>query len=295
MAAEQRKLLEQLMGADALVGRPSKRQETPITDSRVCKSYLVGTCPHDLFTNTKTDLGPCPRIHSEAHKAEFQREKERLENGGGNDGRLTMRDLANFEMDYYRDLEKYVTDCNRRIDVAQRRLERTPDEIAQTTTILKAIDEINESIDASIFELQVLGDLALIPRALQEYNAIKSKRLERESKERELRNLNDNIGPSGHQKLQVCDVCGAYLSKLDNDRRLADHFGGKMHLGYATMRALHKELQEKISARGPIPTGPSGGGPRGGRDYSDGYRGGSDRRGPREDRWGKGGGRRGRY
>jgi len=31
-----------------------------------------------------------------------------------------------------------------------------------------------------------------------------------------------------HQKLRVCDVCGAYLSVLDSDRRLADHFGGKV-------------------------------------------------------------------
>jgi hypothetical protein len=38
---------------------------------------------------------------------------------------------------------------------------------------------------------------------------------------------------AGLRKLQVCDVCGAYLSRLDNDRRLADHFYGKMHLGYA--------------------------------------------------------------
>lgn len=158
-----------------------------------------------------------------------------------------------------------------------------------------------------MFEIQVLGDLGLIPRALEEYNAIKVKRLDRESKERELRNMNDNIGPSGHQKLQVCDVCGAYLSRLDNDRRLADHFAGKMHLGYATMRALYKDLQEKFAAKGTLPSGPSNGsrGSRDGRDYSEGHR--SDRGGPsRDDRWSRGGrngvyrsgggdGRRGRY
>jgi hypothetical protein len=30
--------------------------------------------------------------------------------------------------------------------------------------------------------------------------------------------------------LRVCDVCGAYLSVLDSDRRLADHFGGKVRI-----------------------------------------------------------------
>ncbi|KAK9450118.1 uncharacterized protein V1518DRAFT_413036 [Limtongia smithiae] len=237
MAAEQRKLLEQLMGADALVGRSSKRQEILFTDTRVCKSYLVGTCPHDLFTNTKQDFGPCPKIHSEAHKAEYQRERERG------------REFPQFEYEYTKDLEKYIFDCNRRIDAAQRRLERTPDEIAQTTALLKAIDEINEGIDASVMEISILGPLSLLQRALTELHAIKVLRHEREAKERDLRNLNDNMGPSGHQKLQVCDVCGAYLSRLDNDRRLADHFAGKMHLGYAQMRAAYKELQQQIQAR----------------------------------------------
>lgn len=51
---------------------------------------------------------------------------------------------------------------------------------------------------------------------------------EKSDKERELQNLSDTSGASGHQKLRVCDICGAYLSVLDSDRRLADHFGGKV-------------------------------------------------------------------
>jgi hypothetical protein len=46
--------------------------------------------------------------------------------------------------------------------------------------------------------------------------------------QRELQQLTDTSGASGHQKLRVCEVCGAYLSVLDSDRRLADHFGGKV-------------------------------------------------------------------
>lgn len=51
---------------------------------------------------------------------------------------------------------------------------------------------------------------------------------EKQEKERELQQLTDTAGASGHQKLRVCDICGAYLSILDSDRRLADHFGGKV-------------------------------------------------------------------
>lgn len=68
MAAEQRKLLEQLMGG----GISSRAAQLNMHDPKVCRSYLVGTCPHDLFTNTKQDLGPCSRVHSEALKAEYE-------------------------------------------------------------------------------------------------------------------------------------------------------------------------------------------------------------------------------
>lgn len=60
---------------------------------------------------------------------------------------------------------------------------------------------------------------------LTKAEALKVEKLE---KERELQQLSENSGASGHQKLRVCDVCGAYLSILDSDRRLADHFGGKV-------------------------------------------------------------------
>jgi hypothetical protein len=38
------------------------------------------------------------------------------------------------------------------------------------------------------------------------------------------------------QKLRVCEVCSAYLGIHDNDHRLADHFGGKLHLGFIKIR-----------------------------------------------------------
>ncbi|KAG6487078.1 hypothetical protein ZIOFF_055660 [Zingiber officinale] len=49
------------------------------------------------------------------------------------------------------------------------------------------------------------------------------------------------------QKLRVCDICGAFLSVYDNDRRLADHFGGKLHLGYMQIREKLAELQFDLS------------------------------------------------
>ena len=103
-------------------GASSRHAQLSITDPKVCRSYLVGTCPHDLFTNTKQDLGPCPRIHNEPLKSEYEAAADKSKYG--------------FEYDYMRDMQKYIDECNRRIDAAQRRLEKTPDEIRQTNDLV---------------------------------------------------------------------------------------------------------------------------------------------------------------
>lgn len=215
----------------------TRTAQLSITDPKLCRSFLVGTCPHDLFTNTKQDLGPCPKIHSEPLKTEYEA--------------LSPADKQkyNFDYDYMRDLQKYIDECNRRIDVAQRRLEKTPDEIRQTNALLKQISDLSKSVETGLLEIQVLGEASEVSRAYEEFFRIRQAMQTKGDKERELKALSDTSGPSGHQKLQVCDVCGAYLSRLDNDRRLADHFYGKMHLGYAQMRKTYEAFPKELKMR----------------------------------------------
>ena len=156
-----------------------------------------------------------------------------------------------FDYDYMRDLQKYIDECNRRIDVAQRRLEKTPDEIRQTNALLKQISDLSRSVETGLLEIQVLGETSEVSRAYEEFFRIRQALATKADKERELKALSDTSGPSGHQKLQVCDVCGAYLSRLDNDRRLADHFYGKMHLGYASMRKTYEGFPRELKMRRP--------------------------------------------
>ncbi|CAO2046503.1 unnamed protein product [Urochloa humidicola] len=54
------------------------------------------------------------------------------------------------------------------------------------------------------------------------------------------------------QKLRLCDICGAFLSVYDSDRRLADHFGGKLHMGYMLIRERLSELQEEKNKKRKI-------------------------------------------
>ncbi|KAI7716578.1 hypothetical protein KC353_g5287, partial [Hortaea werneckii] len=109
MAAEQRRLLEQLMGDQLLTANPASTHKPPqlaLTDPKVCRSYLCGSCPHDLFTNTKQDLGACPKAHQPNLKEEYAAASEEKKREWG------------FEWDYLRDIGRYVGDCDRRIDQA---------------------------------------------------------------------------------------------------------------------------------------------------------------------------------
>lgn len=105
------------MGAGAMTGFDQQAPKLDIQDPKVCRSYLVGNCPHDLFTNTKQDFGPCPKVHNEALKTEYQEASE------------TQKRIWNFEWDYFIDMQKYVRQCDARIKDAQGRLEKTVDEI----------------------------------------------------------------------------------------------------------------------------------------------------------------------
>ncbi|PNS15072.1 hypothetical protein CAC42_2301 [Sphaceloma murrayae] len=261
MAAEQRKLLEALMG-DQLMSSAARAPQLPITDPKVCKSYLVGTCPHDLFTNTKQDLGICPKQHSEALKTEYQEADEAQKQEWG------------FDFDYLRDMQKYIDICNRRIDDSRRKLDKTPEEIRKTTMHLQEVNKLAKTIELGLLEVKALAELGSVNLAVTEHHKIRLAKAKKEEHERELKNISDTSGPSGHQKLQVCDVCGAYLSRLDNDRRLADHFFGKMHLGYAQMRKAYEKLQNNLKDRRPPrrEEPASNGYGRGG--YDDGYYGG---------------------
>ncbi|KAI0306327.1 hypothetical protein B0F90DRAFT_1688988 [Multifurca ochricompacta] len=237
LAEMQRKLLEQMMGPEAMV----------------CRNFLCGTCPHTLFTNTKMDLGACPKSHTERLKTEF----------------LTAREanpidpiFAKFQTEYENNIFAFVDECDRRIRTAQRRLEKTPEENAKTTNLMREIGEIELAIQGGTEKIEALGEQGKVEESMKELAAIEALKSEKAEKERDLQQLTDTSGASGHQKLRVCDVCGAYLSVLDSDRRLADHFGGKMHLGYHELRNMlikFKEEREKRKAQAVPPPAPSGG------------------------------------
>ncbi|KAI8851048.1 hypothetical protein BC829DRAFT_368751 [Chytridium lagenaria] len=255
MAAEQRKLLEQLMGKEALGGIPDN---VNFRDPEVCRDYLCGLCPHDLFTNTKVDLGPCPKKHMEKLKKEYEEA-------------VSKRDHHGFEDDWTRSLSDFCADCDRKIEHARKRLEKTPEDakVAQMVRVclqlhcstlfsekMKEVDDLTNEISVLTALVEKLGEEGNVDESLETMRQADQLKETKEEKEKELKSL---IGSenSQHQKLRVCGICSAYLSVFDSDRRLADHFQGKMHLGFKAVRDKLEELQKKALARGEqaIPIG----------------------------------------
>ncbi|GJJ15593.1 hypothetical protein Clacol_009871 [Clathrus columnatus] len=229
LAEMQRKLLEQMMGPEAM---------------GVANQNLVWS------DEKKMDLGPCPKSHTERLKTDFLAAREAEPHNPI---------FGRFQQEYESNLFAFVDECDRRIRAAHRRLEKTPEENAKTTNLMREIAEIELAIQGGTEKIEQLGEQQKVEESMKEMAAIEALKAEKSDKERELQQLTETSGASGHQKLRVCDVCGAYLSVLDSDRRLADHFGGKMHLGYHELRNLLNQFRAEREARkNAAPSIPSG-------------------------------------
>merc|ERR1712004_144201 len=67
---QMRAQLDQLMGTSR-DGEESK-YKVRFDDPRVCKSFLLACCPHEILSSTRMDLGECPKIHDLALKADYE-------------------------------------------------------------------------------------------------------------------------------------------------------------------------------------------------------------------------------
>lgn len=190
-----------------------------------------------MLLTQKMDLGPCPQSHLPRYKELYDAAVARGES------------FPQITAEHQRNIHLFITDIDRKIAANRRRLDQTPEEMERSNAIMRDINEVEEAITAATAEMEKLGEQGQVEESLKELAKVDALKAERGEKEKELQVLQENSGASGHQKLRVCDVCGAYLSILDSDRRLADHFSGKMHLGYMRLRDLLTEFeQQKNSA-----------------------------------------------
>ncbi|XP_059437392.1 uncharacterized protein LOC132170423 [Corylus avellana] len=309
-----RKQLDVLMGANR--NGDVREVNRKYYDRDVCRLYLVGLCPHELFQLTKMDMGPCPKVHSLQLRKEYEEAKA--------------KGTENYDRDLEDVIDRLILECDRKITRALRRLEAedakaaiaiSVSEVTQTPEVLELSKHIKEKLkEADQHDLEGKTDLKI--RAMEVVEELRTKRADKQSmllldafnkdraslpqplpnppplaplpvitpdpRTQEMINEKlkkaEDLGEQGlveeaqkaleeaealkklparqepaldsskytaadvritDQKLRVCDICGAFLSVYDSDRRLADHFGGKLHLGYMQIREKLQELQEE--------------------------------------------------
>ncbi|XP_008413293.1 putative RNA-binding protein Luc7-like 1 [Poecilia reticulata] len=228
--AQMRAMLDQLMGT----GRDgdTMRQRIKFTDDRVCKSHLLDSCPHDILSGTRMDLGECAKVHDLALRADYEiasKENEYF-----------------FELDAAEHLQSFIADCDRRTELAKKRLAETQDEIsAEVAAKAERVHELNEEIGKLLAKAEQLGGEGNVDEAQQVLEKVEKTR----ALKKEAEDVYRNSMPASsfqQQKLRVCEVCSAYLGLHDNDRRLADHFGGKLHLGFIEIREKLEKLRKAV-------------------------------------------------
>ncbi len=151
----QRALLDELMGKDRNLDPLAKHRVQHWSDGEICKWHLAGLCPHDLFTNTRVDIGPCDSVHDERALDEYR--------SSGRYGKLGYEDAL------YRHLKGMLEDVERKIRKGHARLEinsdvSTPVTIGQVVNKEK-IEELTLKITAMLERMEKLGNEGRVEEA----------------------------------------------------------------------------------------------------------------------------------
>jgi RNA-binding protein Luc7-like 2 len=146
-------------------------------------------------------------------------------------------------------LQAFIADCDRRTEAAKKRLAETQEELtAEVAAKANAVHTLAEEIGKKLAKAEALGEAGQVEESMKLMTEIDELRTGKMKAEQEYRS---SIPASSYQqqKLRVCEVCSAYLGIHDNDIRLADHFGGKLHLGFLAIREKLIELEKTAGPR----------------------------------------------
>ncbi|XP_012257221.1 putative RNA-binding protein Luc7-like 1 isoform X2 [Athalia rosae] len=181
------------------------------------------------------DLGECPQIHDLALRADYEAAQKKRDHF--------------YDIDAMEHLQNFIADCDRRTKQAKQRLSETQEELsAEVAAKANNVHVLAEEIGKKLAKAEQLGEEGFVEESMKLMGEIDELRKKKNEAEQEYRN---SMPASSYQqqKLRVCEVCSAYLGIHDNDRRLADHFGGKLHLGFIKIREKLAELEKTVEER----------------------------------------------
>lgn len=204
------------------------------------------------------DLGECPKVHDLALRADFENASRTKDYYYDVDvSRIAVRPnilaeiffIIIFFFKAMEHLQAFIADCDRRTEAAKKRLAETQEELtAEVAAKANAVHQLAEEIGKKLAKAEALGEAGQVEESMKLMTEIDELRSQKVKAEQEYRS---SIPASSYQqqKLRVCEVCSAYLGIHDNDIRLADHFGGKLHLGFLAIREKLIELEKTAGPR----------------------------------------------
>merc|ERR1712029_1312566 len=145
--------------------------------------------------------------------------------------------------------KSFIDDCDRRTELQKKRLAETQEELsAEVTSKMEKVHNLQETIAVKLAAAEEAGAAGKVEESLKLMEEVEELGKKKLGADQEYRN---SMPASSYQqqKLRVCEICSAYLGIHDNDRRLADHFGGKLHLGFIKIREKLAELVNTFEER----------------------------------------------
>jgi len=124
---------------------------TKYSDPKVCKSFLLACCPHDILAATNSslilqrmDLGECPRIHDLALRADFEAAQK-------------LQDHF-YDVDACDHLASFISDCDRKTEQAKKKLAETQEALSdEVTGKANSVHDFAESIEKKLAAAELLG------------------------------------------------------------------------------------------------------------------------------------------
>lgn len=224
-----RDMIAQLMGSQK--EDEEGRELVPYNHPTVCRAFLIGCCPYELVPDSRLQgLVSCRKTHEPAHKADFlkaQAEKDHF-----------------YDVDAFDILENAIRIVDNEISRIKDKLDREAREQTDSAEAAKAqrIGELSEQIGKALVEMEELGNMGKVEESMKLSKTVEDLR----ARKAELENQTEFrlAGPgSNAARLRVCEDCGAQLNIMDHESRIADHFGGKMHLGMVECREKYAEMK----------------------------------------------------
>ncbi|KAH6820158.1 LUC7 N terminus domain-containing protein [Perilla frutescens var. hirtella] len=236
----QRALLDELMGSARNLTEEERKghREIKWDDKEVCGCYMIRFCPHDLFVNTRSDLGVCPKIHD-------QKLKESFEKSPRHDSYI-----PKFEAELAHFCERLVSDLDRRVRRGRERLAQdvevpppppiSAEKAEQLSVLEEKIKNLLEQVE-SLGEEGKVDEAEALMRKVEMLNIEKTVLTQQQPQDKLLMVAQE-------KKMALCEICGSFLVANDAAERTQSHVTGKQHVGYGMVRDFlteYKETKEK--------------------------------------------------